>query len=154
MFVRYFLELPIDRPRVEEALTRDPQEWIPRIAEDATSQGDALLAEVGFGNEVRVKRRVALEFGTPVHLSHKTMFPLQWTPTEAAGLFPALDADLEIVWLAPERTQLAISARYAPPLGSIGRAIDRTLLFRVAEATMKDFLDGVGEAVMASFTTA
>jgi hypothetical protein len=31
----------------------------------------------------------------------------------------------------------------------LGRAMDRALLFRVAEATIKDFLDGVGEGVMA-----
>ena len=27
-------------------------------------------------------------------------------------------------------------------------AMDRTMLFRVAEATLKDFLDGVGRALM------
>ena len=36
-----------------------------------------------------------------------------------------------------------MSARYVPPLGAVGRAIDRALLFRVAEATIKDFLDRV-----------
>jgi hypothetical protein len=41
-----------------------------------------------------------------------------------------------------------MSARYVPPLGAVGRAIDRTILFRVAEATLKDFLDRVGEAVL------
>jgi hypothetical protein len=35
-----------------------------------------------------------------------------------------------------------------PPLGALGRAIDRALLFRVAEATLKDFLDRVREAVL------
>jgi hypothetical protein len=52
--------------------------------------------------------------------------------------------------LAPGRTQLAISARYAPPLGPLGRAIDRVILFRVAEATLKDFLDRVGAALFAT----
>jgi hypothetical protein len=42
-----------------------------------------------------------------------------------------------------------MSARYAAPLGAVGRVIDRVMLFRVAEATLKDFLDGVALAVMA-----
>ena len=41
------------------------------------------------------------------------------------GLFPALEADLEVAPLAPDRTQLAMSARYVPPLGPLGKAIDR-----------------------------
>jgi hypothetical protein len=51
------------------------------------------------------------------------------------------------------RTQLAISARYRPPLGAVGRAVDRVLLHRVAEATVKDFLDRVGAAIMAEVTS-
>jgi hypothetical protein len=38
-----------------------------------------------------------------------------------------------------------MSARYRPPLGMIGRALDKALMHRVAEATVKDFLDRVGE---------
>jgi len=68
----------------------------------------------------------------------------------AAGLFPSLEADLEIAPLAQGRTQLAMSARYMPPLGALGRAIDRTVLFRVAEATLKDFLDRLAAALRAS----
>jgi len=41
-----------------------------------------------------------------------------------------------------------MSARYVPPLGALGRVIDRAVLFRVAEATIKDFLDRVREAVL------
>jgi hypothetical protein len=32
-------------------------------------------------------------------------------------------------------------------MGVVGRALDRALLHRVAEATIKDFLDRVGENV-------
>jgi hypothetical protein len=37
-----------------------------------------------------------------------------------------------------------------PPLGVVGQAIDRVLLHRVAEATVKDFLDRVGRAIALS----
>jgi hypothetical protein len=60
-----------------------------------------------------------------------------------------MDADLEVAPLGDGLTQLAISARYEPPLGALGRAIDRAVLHRVAEATIKDFLDRVAERIRA-----
>jgi hypothetical protein len=58
-----------------------------------------------------------------------------------------MDGDIELGPLGPGRTQLALSARYRPPLGTLGRAVDRVLLHRVAEATVKDFLDRVADAL-------
>ena len=79
-------------------------------------------------------------------MATKTVVPLRWDGDRSERLFPSLDADLEIAPLSADRTQLAISARYVPPLGVVGRAIDRAMLFRVAEATLKDFLDRVARA--------
>ena len=149
MFARYFVELPIEPTRVEDALTQAPETWVPGLAEQANHRGDSLLAEVGFGDDVRVARRVAIEFGQPVRAASKLVLPLRWSAAGASGLFPALEADLEVAPLGPHRSQLAMSARYEPPFGPIGRAIDRTLLFRVAEATLKDFLDRVAAALIA-----
>jgi hypothetical protein len=147
MFARYFVELPLDAESVEGALLRDPLTWVPGLAGEANSHGDLLLAAVGFGDEVRVARTVEIEFGEPVRIPSKTVLPLRWTATGVSGLFPSLDADLEIAPLGSHTTQLAMSARYVPPLGVLGRAIDRTLLYRVAEATLKDFLDRVAVAI-------
>jgi len=147
MFARYFVELPLDARIVERALLNDPQSWVPGLAGKANRRGDDLLAEVGFGGEVRVERQVALEFGTPIKMPSKTVLPMRWSAAGASGLFPSLEADLEIAPIG-QRTQLAMSARYDPPLGAVGRALDRAVLFRVAEATLKDFLDRVGNAVI------
>jgi hypothetical protein len=148
MFARYFVELPLEADRVEQALTRAPEHWLPGLATDANHRGDRLLADVGFGDEVRIARQVEIKLGAPIRMATKTVLPLRWTAAGVAGLFPSLEADLEVAPLGPGRTQLAMSARYVPPLGAIGRAIDRAILFRVAEATLKDFLDRVREAVM------
>jgi hypothetical protein len=149
MFARYFVELPVGADRVEAALVgATADDWLPGIARDANHRGDVLLAQVEFGDDVRIARQVAIELGEVVRMPSKTVIPMRWHATGAAGLFPALDADLEIAPLGPNRTQLAMSARYVPPLGALGRAIDRAMLFRVAEATLKDFLDRVGEALL------
>ena len=149
MFARYYVELPLDPERVVNALTYEPGAWIPGLASDAHQEGDRLLAEVGFGGEVRVARQVAIEVGRPIRVTAKTIVPIRWDPVGGAGLFPALDADLEIAPLEGGRTQLAISARYVPPLGPFGRVVDRAVLHRVAEATLKDFLDSVRVALLA-----
>lgn len=148
MFARYFVELPLESSAVERALLDAPDTWVPGLAHEANKRGDTLLADVGFGEDVRVARQVAIEFGKPVRMASKTVLPLRWSATGATGLFPALEADLEVAPLGPVRTQLAMSARYVPPLGTIGKMIDRAVLFRIAEATLKDFLDRVKETLL------
>ena len=143
MFARYFVEVPLSPEDVARALARDPHGWLPGLAERANHRGDVLLAEVGFGEVVRIRRTVVVELGDSVRSGSKIVFPLQWAASGASGLFPSLDADLEVAPLRPGRTQLAMSARYDPPFGAMGRAIDRAVLSRVAEATLKDFLDRV-----------
>jgi hypothetical protein len=148
MFARYFVELPISPRAVEGALSQGPSRWLPGLAEGANHRGDLLLAELGFGEKLRIKRTVMVELGPPVLSPSKSIFPIRWVPSGPVGLFPSLDADLEVAPMGPGRTQLAMSARYVPPFGSLGRAVDRALLSRVAEATLKDFLDHVAQTIM------
>ena len=148
MFARYFVELPISPEEVERALSRDPRAWLPGLAEGANHRGDLLLAEVGFGDVVRVKRTVVVEIGHRVRSGSTTVIPLRWAASGGADLFPSLDADLEVAPIRPGRTQLAMSARYVPPFGTLGRVIDRAVVSRVAEVTLKDFLDRVADAIM------
>lgn len=148
MFVRYFVELPIPQEEVEAALTRDPRGWLPGLARDAHRRGDALLTDVGFGEAIRIEREVTIQLSDPIRSSTKTVIPLRWEAAAHPRLFPSMDADLEVASLGPMRTQLAISARYVPPFRAIGRALDRALLSRVAEATVKDFVDHVAAAML------
>jgi hypothetical protein len=150
MFIRYFLDLPLPLKKVEARLLDAPEVWVPGLARDADVGGEHLLAEVGFPvDDHRVGKEVQIELGTPFRIPSKTILPLTWTATGRQRLFPSLDADLEIAPLGRNRTQLSISARYLPPLGAVGKVLDRALLHRVAEATLKDFLDRVGEALEA-----
>lgn len=149
MFIRYYLDLTVAFEEVEQALLDEPATWVPGIALDAQRDGQRLLAEVGFDVDAtrRVDKEVEIEIGDPYVIPSKTMLPITWRATAAERVFPQLDADIEIAALGSERTQLSISARYRPPLGAVGRALDKALLHRVAEATVKDFLDRVGERI-------
>jgi hypothetical protein len=147
MFARYFVELAGDRDAIERVVLDAPETWLPTLATSANHRGDRLLAEVGFGDDVRIARTVALTVGDPIRMPSKTTIPLGWSASGPAGVFPALDADVEVARLEDGRCQLAINARYEPPLGAIGRVIDRAVLARVAEATVKDFLDRVRDSI-------
>jgi hypothetical protein len=146
MFIRYFVELPIPYDRAEAALTGAPGSWVPAVAEDAQNRGERLLADVGFGGRaVRLERQVEVSVGTAMLFVSRMILPLTWKVTSRDALFPSLESDLELAPLGRDRTQLAINANYRPPLGLVGRTLDRALLHRVAEATVKDFLDRIAE---------
>jgi hypothetical protein len=149
MFIRYFLDLPLSFEEAEERLLASPHAWVPGLARDAEIRGERLMADVGFSIDdgLRVDKAVEIELGWPLRMQGRTVVPITWRATGPQRLFPSLDADLEIAALGASRTQLSFSARYQPPLGAVGKALDRALLHRVAEATIKDFLDRVGEGI-------
>jgi hypothetical protein len=154
MFIRYFLEIERPQVDVEAELLRSPLSWVGGPARGAEAYGERLLTEVGFGSDgARVSRQVRVEFGEPIRFPSKTVLPLRWESEGLARMFPRLEADIEIAGLGAERTQLSISARYRPPLGAVGRVLDRNLLHRVAEATVKDFLDRIAGALAAPVPT-
>jgi hypothetical protein len=148
MFVRYFVEISLPREAVEEIVMAAPERWLPVLASEADESGQRLLAEVGAGHEFRVARTVELDVGAPLRLAAKTVIPIGWRSASVAGLFPSMDADLEIASLGDQRCQLAMNGRYRPPMRSLGRALDRALLSRVAEATVKDLLDRVRDRIL------
>ena len=154
MFIRYYIELPLPVAQVEQALVGSPAEWLSAVAGEAQARGDGLLGEVGVGSlGARLRRQVRISLGEPERFPSMTSLPLTWEPVGLEGLLPRLDAHLELGMLGGDQTQLAISARYRPPLGVVGQAIDRILLHRVAEATVKDFLDRVGQAITSQART-
>jgi hypothetical protein len=142
MFLRYFVELDLPAARAETALLDSPCAWLPALADGAVERAEPLLAEVGIGHgNLRVARRVTVRLGQPIRFPSKLAVPISWEPS--GWLLPRLDGELELGALGKQRTQLALSGNYEPPLGTVGRTVDRLALHRIAEATAKDFLDRV-----------
>jgi hypothetical protein len=107
-----------------------------------------MLTEVGFGPPGRgLRKSVLIEVGSPFRLASKTVLPIKWRATGPSRLFPEMEADVGVLPLDAARSQLSFNGRYQPPLGAVGRGIDRTLLHRVAQATASDFIDRLARAV-------
>ncbi|MHB8394245.1 MAG: hypothetical protein ACYDC5_07030 [Candidatus Dormibacteria bacterium] len=133
---------------IEPRLIDHPEAWLPGLATRANRRGELLLAEVGFDlGHYRVGKQVEMCFRAPLRTPGRTVLPLSWVATGPQALFPAFDGELELGALGRRCTQLVISVNYRPPLGAVGRTVDRMALHRFAEATIKDFLDRTGEAL-------
>jgi hypothetical protein len=152
MFLRYFVELDLPAARAEAALLDSPTAWLPALADGAVERAEPLLAQVGVGQDsLRVARRVTVRLGQPVRFPSKLALPMSWEPS--GWLLPKLDGELELGPLGTKRTQLALSGNYQPPLGTVGRTANRIALHRIAEATIKDFLDRVAAKLLSPATT-
>jgi hypothetical protein len=147
VFVRSFLEIDHPYAEVRGALLHDVGSWLPGLADSAGASGEARMADVGFGRAMRLDRTVTVELGTPIQDEGRTLVPIRWRPESREALFPALEGEIEAAPVGADRTQLSMTARYTPPFGLLGRVADRALLHRVAEATVKDFVDNVAAVV-------
>lgn len=145
MFVYYYGHVPGEASEVEAALL-DLVRDRPELAGIAYREAEELKARVGPGPP-GVAKTVRLEVGTPVRGPGNTRIPIYWSATGARRLFPRLEGEMVVSEVGPELTQIVFRGSYDPPLGPVGEALDRVLLHRLAEATVKRFVDAVIAAV-------
>lgn len=147
MFIYYFAQLELPFEAADTRVCRmlgDFDAW----ADAAYRHGEELRARVGLGGRLPLlAKTVSLAVGLPVRTPHQTTIPLAWKATGPTALFPQMTADLTIARLGPDMTQLGFSGSYEAPLGTVGQKIDQALLHRIAEASVKSFVDQIVEAV-------
>jgi hypothetical protein len=118
-------------------LISDSQSDLSAWAELAVRHGEELTTRINPGPFMPAKE-VHIEVGRADRRSGSVVIPIKWQATGAEALFPEMDADLV---LQP------IGGSYDPPFGGIGRLLDRALLHRLAEASVKSFVDQLCIAV-------
>jgi hypothetical protein len=144
MFIQDF-EL-IERPYEEVigALGDKPEELFSYALNTARGTGERLRTRVGpRWWPAALAKAVQVKVGRPRQLGDSTLVAFSWQAEGASSLFPSLDADLEISPFGPAATIVTLKARYEPPGGSLGEQIDRILLHRVAESTLRAFLQAI-----------
>ena len=147
MFVHYETEVPSPMAEVEHRLDElrlDLETW----ADVAYREGEELRALVGPGAG-GVAKEVRLEIGiAEIHRSG-LIYPVGWSATGAELLFPRLSAELKLSHVGRNRTKITLDGTYQPPLGTLGKAVDRVLLRGVAESTVKAWIDRMAAALTA-----
>jgi hypothetical protein len=148
MFVRD--EVPVD---VGFEVARDRlaklDSWFLAASDHAYGEGIAGLARIGPRGPVPgISRLAEIRFQSLAAHDESAGLALRWEARGPGGrLFPVLDADLTLAPAGENAAVLALAGAYRPPLGGLGAELDRLLLHRVAEATIRDFLERVATAL-------
>jgi hypothetical protein len=148
MLLHDFAYVPIPAARVCEHILANDGAWLAPLASAAAGEGEALRLRIGPLEALpMLGKSVTVRVGQSISRSDVTVVPLTWQATSAPGLFPVLSADLEIASLGAHMTQLTLHGRYDPPLGAVGRRMDRLLMHRIAEATVRGFLSRLADGL-------
>jgi hypothetical protein len=145
MFVQYYTHVDVPLSTVEariDEIRAHLDDW----AGVAYRDGEELFAEVGPGGG-KYAKKVRLDIGIAEIRRAGVVYPVSWTAVGGERLFPSLTADLIVSHMGRDRTKLSLQGTYTPPLGVIGRVVDRTVLKNVAESTIQDWVDRVAAAV-------
>jgi hypothetical protein len=150
MLIHYFVEVPMACDQVVPRLA-DAGERLDEWALAAYQRGEAMQVRVG--PRAVITKRVELDLGRPAEGNGSTVFPLRWRPAGAGALFPAMEADVVVAPLGQDVTQISFEGRYDPPLEGFGRLLDRAVFHRLAQSTVRDFVDRMAAWVVAEPTS-
>jgi hypothetical protein len=122
---------------VVSALRSGPQEWLPEFREEHGQPTTELRVEEA---GQRVVRRVRVTLGSMQAAGRGVTVPVEWEAVQHPELYPRLDGHLRVEQ-QNGNVQVRFDARYVPPAGRLGAAVDRILMGRVARASVGDFFD-------------
>ena len=139
------VELPLaDVQRV----VLDGSSLLDASAAAASAQGERLRLRVGpGGSDGHCTKSVHVEVGQPHIRDDAVGIPLLWEAVGAPGLFPRIDATIELAPISASLTQLTFFGSYCPPFGQLGRKLDNLVLHRVGELTIRAFLQDMASRI-------
>ena len=147
--LRVFQPLEGDAGAIGAAFEGDALAWLPAAA----GSGDTVRMTVRAGG---LERHVRASLGTPWHASRTTWRALSWEPVSGEGegaqavrVLPTLDGELGLHVDEAGRPTLVLDARYQPPGGLLGAAVDAVALHRIARVTGENLLRDMGAALRA-----
>lgn len=146
MFVYYYVHIQETFEIVERRLMMILS-GLDGMAGIAYREGEILRTRLGVGGDPALAKTVRIRVREPRRGASEIVIPVTWEASGAPGLFPSMEADIVAAALGPDLTQLAFRGSYTPPLGLVGRALDRTLLHRIAEASVKGFVDRLAHSL-------
>lgn len=138
------LERPYDT--VESRLREGPELWLPGFARD----GERITGELSYvQGGARIRRHTQVNVGPVQRFAYGVTVQVGWKGATHPELYPELEGHLRLEPRQPSGAILRFDARYTPPGGRVGATVDRALMHRVAESTVRDFVDGVAERLAA-----
>jgi hypothetical protein len=147
VFLQDFVD--VERPAREVASSlADGSTWLAPLADAAGASAGQKLVRVGPSLGEWIARKVLVRLGQFVVTPEGVIVPIRWEDARHPALFPVLDGNLEVAPLGTGQCRVVLSAAYRPPFDGVGAALDRALLHRVAESTVREFLGRLGETLV------
>lgn len=139
--------LDVAQTRLVNLASRD---GLSRASQHAYERGLDPMIRVGpLGDIPGVSKLVRVSFVDPIYHENAMTIGLRWEATGVAGgLFPVLDGNFTLTRVDDDTTQLALIASYRPPFGNLGAGLDRAILSKVAEATIRTMLHSIAYAIV------
>ncbi len=144
-FVFDFVHLSVNFDDVIAEVEKENAKWLGASAAHALS-AQRYMTRVGPGGIL--SKKVDIRLGDPRRALGAMLVPICWMATATPFLFPRLEGDVEFSELDPGHVRIALRGSYRAPLGSFGEAIDKLIMHRMAESTVRAFLLDVAEELM------
>lgn len=141
-FVFDFVHIGAKFDAVIEQIEAEHGSWLGAAAQLALSS-PSFIGRVGPGGIL--SKQVEITLGTVRTSNRALIVPISWASTSARFLFPKLDADLEFSEMDPGHVRIELRGTYRVPLGSFGKSMDKLIMHRMAESTVRSFLVQVAE---------
>jgi len=140
MFAQHVVVVAYPASRVAAIMAAPDHPWTVGLDGD----GRQLLARVGVRiGRLPMYKHVQLTLGTlPSAIpTDRLMLPVSWEAVGGPPLFPRMEGTIHVQPDQAGYTKLTLNARYDSPLGKLGELIDVAIMHRVAQATIRDFLE-------------
>jgi hypothetical protein len=136
---------------VLEALLTDSGTWLPGLAQDSAAH---LVTELAVhAGRLRLARSVQIEVTPPTIYPGRCELCVAWKAAENAAFFPELGGVFELVAVAPAQSRLSFEASYDPPARALGQLADRAIMHRVAEASVREFVQRTAKTLQSRAET-
>ena len=110
------------------------------------------VAGIGVKADINIEVRRIVEECADARNPATTRLLLEWQSATLPRLFPLMRADLSIYALTPTETQLDFLGVYQPPLGAVGKAMNAIVAHRIAEASVRRFVEDVAAYLRRALT--
>ena len=140
VFVRFVAPIGAPFAEAKQRFLEGPDAWLSPEVGMALSRQPELDLPLTAGR-MHLTKRARLLTGIVNDSGNAVRMPIRLEATGLKGLFPELDADLTLLHLDPDLSQLVLEGSYRPPLEGLGQTLDRLALHRVAEATLQELVD-------------
>jgi hypothetical protein len=144
VFIRHTVHVNHPVAACTEALMIGPRKWFPRLGSKDVGSVSVHIAGVP------VRKRVVVSIGEPVKTSTWTVVPLDWKATFPEHLFPKMTGRVELAPVEKAVSRLTVSGMYEPPLGKLGKQLDKTVMRGIADATVKELAESIADRISAA----